>query len=71
MNAEYLTLNEIRTIGFEVLLRELGPVGAIRFIQQYETGRGNYTRDRRKWLPKKSVREIGRQIIKERQSKSK
>ncbi|NOH01643.1 MAG: hypothetical protein HND47_06620 [Chloroflexi bacterium] len=71
MNTEYLTLNEIRTIGFEALLRELGPVGAIRFIQQYETGRGNYTRDRRKWLPKKSVLEIGRQIIKERQSKSK
>lgn len=71
MNTEYLTLNEIRTIGFEALLRELGPVGAIRFIQQYETGRGNYTRDRRKFLPKKSVKEIGRQIIKERKAKSK
>ncbi|MBL8092417.1 MAG: hypothetical protein KF758_05380 [Anaerolineales bacterium] len=66
MNSTYLTLSEIRTIGFEALLRELGPAGAIRFIQQYETGRGNYTRDRRKWLPKKSVREIGKQIIKER-----
>jgi hypothetical protein len=44
----------------------LGPADAIRFIQQYETGRGNYTRDRRKWLPKKSVREIGKQIMKER-----
>ncbi len=66
MNSTYLTLSEIRAIGFEALLRELGPAGAIRFIQQYETGRGNYTRDRRKWLPKKSVREIGKQIIKER-----
>jgi hypothetical protein len=66
MNSTYLTLSEIRTIGFEALLRELGPAGAIRFIQQYETGRGNYTRDRRKWLPKKSVREIGKQIIKRR-----
>lgn len=66
MNSTYLTLSEIRTLGFEALLRELGPAGAIRFIQQYETGRGNYTRDRRKWLPKKSVREIGKQIIKER-----
>jgi hypothetical protein len=62
----YLTLNEIRTLGFEALLRELGPAGTIRFIQQYETGHGNYTRDRRKWLPKKSVREIGKQIMKER-----
>ncbi len=71
MNTEYLTLNEIRKIGFEALLRELGPVGTIRFIQQYETGRGNYTRDRRKFLPKKSVKEIGRQIMKEREAKIK
>jgi hypothetical protein len=66
MTTTYLTLNEIRTIGFEALLRELGPAGTIRFIQQYETGHGDYTRDRRKWLPKKSVREIGKQIVKER-----
>ena len=66
MTTSYLTLNEIRTIGFEALLRELGPAGAIRFLQQYETGRGDYTRDRRKWLPKKSVQEVGRQIVKER-----
>lgn len=71
MTTDYLTLNEIRTIGFEALLRKLGPVGTIRFIQQYETGRGNYTSDRRKWLPKKSVKEIGKQIVKERHTKSK
>jgi len=63
MNSENLPLYEIRTIGFEVLLKELGPAGAIRFIQQYESGRGDYTRNRRKVLPKKSVREIGQEII--------
>ena len=67
MTSTYLTLNEIRAIGFEALLRELGPAGTIRFIQQYETGRGDYTRDHRKWLPKKSAKAIGRQIVKERQ----
>ena len=66
MTTTYLTLSEIRTIGFEALLRELGPAGTIRFIQQYETGRGDYTRDRRKWLAKRSVRELGNQIVKER-----
>ena len=71
MTTETLSLYEIRTIGFEALLRELGPAGAIRFIQQYESGRGDYTRSRRKILPKKSVREIGRQIMKERHSKVK
>jgi len=69
MTTNYLTLNEIRTIGFEALVRELGPVGTIRFVQQYEAGHGDYTRDRRKWLPKKSVREIGKQIEKERKTK--
>ncbi len=71
MTTETLTLYEIRAIGFEALLRELGPAGAIRFIQQYETGHGDYTRDRKKLLPKKSVREIGREIMKKRQSKAK
>ena len=71
MTTNYLTLNEIRVIGFEALLRELGPVGTIRFINQYETGRGDYTRQRRKLLPKRNVREIGKQITKERQGKSK
>ena len=71
MTTETLSLYEIRTIGFEALLRELGPAGAIRFIQQYETGRGDYTRDRKKLLPKKSVREIGREIMKQRRAKSK
>jgi len=69
MKTETLSLYEIRTIGFEALIRELGPAGAIRFIQQYETGQGDYTRDRKKILPKKSVREIGGEIIKARQAK--
>lgn len=71
MTTENLTLYEIRTIGFDALVRELGPAGAIRFIQQYEPGHGDYTRIRKKLLPGESVREIGRQIIKQRQSKTK
>jgi hypothetical protein len=71
MTNETLSLYEIRTVGFEALLRELGSAGAIRFIQQYESGQGDYTRERRKILPKKSVREIGKEIIKKRQSKTK
>ena len=71
MTTETLTLYEIRTVGFEALLRELGPAGAIRFLQQYESGQGDYTRNREKLLPKKSVREIGKQIMKQRQYKAK
>jgi len=71
MTTEPLTLYEIRTVGFEALLRELGPAGAIRFLQQYESGQGDYTRNRKKLLPKKSVREIGKLIMKQRQYKAK
>jgi hypothetical protein len=70
MTTENLTLYEIRTMGFEALLRELGTAGAIRFIQQYETGSGNYMRDRRKLLPKKSVRDIGRLVMKAKRSRA-
>jgi hypothetical protein len=56
MTTETLTLYEIRTVGFGTLLRELGPAGAIRFLQQYESRQGDYTRNRKKLLPKKSVR---------------
>jgi len=71
VTTENLTPYEIRTIGFEALVRELGPAGAIRFMQQYESGQGDYTRDRKKLLPKKSAHEIGRQIVRQRQSKTK
>ena len=33
-----------------ILIRELGPVDYARFIQQYEDGSGDYTRDRHQWL---------------------
>lgn len=71
MKATPLSLYEIRMIGFEILIRKLGPAGAIRFIQQYETGQGDYTLDRRKLLPNRSVREIGSEIVKARQAKKK
>lgn len=71
MTTDALSPYEIRALGFEALLRELGFAGAIRFIQQYESGRGDYARDRKKNLPKRSVREIGRQISKERKTKAK
>jgi hypothetical protein len=43
-------LSEIQRIGLEVLLERLGPVGLIRFLQQFETGHGDYTAEREQWL---------------------
>jgi hypothetical protein len=41
-----------------ILIRELGPVDYARFIQQYEEGTGDYTRDRHQWLGDESARSI-------------
>jgi len=38
-----------------ILIRELGPVVYALFIQQYEEGTGNYTRDRHQWLVEESA----------------
>lgn len=50
MNAKTMTLNEIRRAGIQVLTQNLGAVGMVRFIQQGETGWGDYTKDRSQWL---------------------
>jgi hypothetical protein len=66
-----MTPQQIREAGMKALSRELGIVGMIRFMQQFETGRGDYSRDRHKFLPKMNVEEIGRQIHKGREANPK
>ncbi|MCK4394702.1 hypothetical protein KAX17_17510 [Candidatus Bipolaricaulota bacterium] len=44
------TLARIREQGLDALVKALGPVDMARFLQQFELGRGDYTRDREEWL---------------------
>jgi hypothetical protein len=44
------TLEEIRRRGLQALRRELGRTGMVRFLQQFETGSGDYARGRREWV---------------------
>ncbi len=37
---------EIRNEGLKALRKALGPVGMARFIQQYENGEGDYTKEK-------------------------
>lgn len=46
---EAKTLNEIRIKRFRVLVKNPGPADAIRFIQSYTHGCGDYTRERKQW----------------------
>jgi hypothetical protein len=39
-------LIEIRKTGLQALREALGPVGMVRFIQQYENGHGDYTKEK-------------------------
>ena len=67
MSTEELTQEQVRLIGLEVLGRELGATGLIRFLQLYEQGSGDYTHERRDLLREQSVVEIAERI---RRSKS-
>jgi hypothetical protein len=48
---------EIRKIGLQALREALGPVGMVRFIQQYENGSGDYSKEKYQ-LPDLTVEEI-------------
>ncbi len=37
---------EIRTVGMQALYEALGPVGAVRFMQQFDLGYGDYTKEK-------------------------
>ena len=52
---------ELRRRGLEVLVRELGYVDAMRFLHQFETSQGDYTRERARFLPPWTVEELIRE----------
>ena len=52
------TLAEIRMKGWEALIKELGYSGATKFILQFETGEGDYTKERQKFLKNVSLENI-------------
>lgn len=58
----YRTDNEIRDAGYKYLKQGLGATGLIRFMQQFEKGKGNYTQDRSLWQKDCSVDDLAREI---------
>jgi hypothetical protein len=60
------TNEEIRREGLAALLERLGPAGTIRFLQQYEPGSGDYTKERHDWLDGLSVDDIVEDIQRRR-----
>ncbi|PKL64042.1 MAG: hypothetical protein CVV32_10290 [Methanomicrobiales archaeon HGW-Methanomicrobiales-3] len=58
------TIARIQSEGYEALVKALGPEDAARFIRSYDSGSGDYTKERKEILGKKSVKQIGEEILK-------
>jgi hypothetical protein len=58
MKTEVMTAKEVRTRGFQVLERELGPGGMLKFMHQFDEGRGDYSKDRHKIIDNLNIREV-------------
>jgi hypothetical protein len=52
------TLDEIRRKGLDALRERLGPVDTVRFLQQFETGHGDYARERHDWVDRTTLDDI-------------
>ena len=60
---ETKTIAQIQNEGYQALVSALGPEDAIRFIRSYDPGCGDYTKDRKKYLKNKTVKQIGKEIL--------
>jgi len=56
--------SEIREKGLQSLNKSLGTDGMIRFLQQFESGKGDYTKDRKKFLKDISIDDIYAELTK-------
>jgi hypothetical protein len=70
MKPEARTPEQIRLEGLRALRRALGPVGMVRFLQQYELGSGDYTEERRQWRDRWTLEEIVAELDERRRGKA-
>ena len=61
----------LRKMGLEALCKSLGPLGMVRFLQQYETGTGDYTRERDLWLKDIDIESIAIELKNRQKKKTK
>ena len=65
------TLDVVRRAGVAALARELGPVGIVRFFQQFETGSGDYTAERQRGYAAgtpRAVTALAEEVMREQQA---
>ncbi len=62
MSAWFQPLSEVTQRATNVLIKEIGVVDTIRFLNQFRVGAGNYTAEREQLFEGMSVRDIVREI---------
>ncbi|HOJ11009.1 MAG TPA: hypothetical protein PK733_10510 [Clostridiales bacterium] len=50
--------NTLRRAGIESLAKNLGPVGAVYFLRQYDIGEDDYTKERKELLKIISIEDV-------------
>lgn len=68
MSTQAMSMAQIRIAGLAALMRELGPVGMVRFLQQFETGYGDYSKERLQWLDQWNVETLIETLQKRKKS---
>lgn len=61
MSSAARDLATIRRMGIEALVEKLGPVGMVEFIRQFDSGYGDYTKERHDWLDRIEMEAIVKQ----------
>jgi len=57
------TIAQIKREGYDALTNALGPEEAIRFNQSFDPDSDDYTKERKRYLKNKTVKQIGDEIL--------
>lgn len=64
-----ITFAEIKTKGWMALVKELGYSGATKFVLLYETGEGDYTKERKELFKDITIEDIIKEIKESKKNK--
>ena len=69
INVSKMTDVQIREAALSLISKEFGPVGLLRFLGQYETGYGDYSKDRAELLKDETIDSIMARVKARRKEK--
>lgn len=70
MNTQTMSPTVLRKAGLEAVAKALGPLGMVRFLQQFEAGVGDYTKERERLLGGLSVQDIVSEVKSKRKKRN-